>query len=60
MGVGVMGRFGFGSASFDVTVRVVLIDQADTTPLLGMLSLDRHNLNIDVEDGGGVVIQARE
>ena len=29
-------------------------------PLVGMSLLDRHNLNIDVEDGGRVVIQARE
>ena len=39
--------------------RVVLIDEADTTPLVGMLSLDWHNLNIDVEDGGRVVIRAK-
>ena len=54
-----MGPFGFGSAWFDVTVRVVLIGESDPTPLMGMLLLDRHNLNIDVEDGGRVVIQAR-
>ena len=29
-------------------------------PLVGMALLYRHNLNIDVEDGGRVVIQARE
>ena len=29
-------------------------------PLVGMSLLDRHNLNIDVEDGGRVVIRARE
>ncbi len=34
-------------------------DAADTTPLVGMRLLDRHNLNIDVETGGRVVIQAR-
>ena len=60
MGVGVMGTFGFGSAWFDVTVRVLLIDESDTTPLVGMLLLDRHNLNIDIEDGGQVLIQAKE
>lgn len=38
----------------------VLADAADTTPLVGMRMLDRHNLNIDVEDGGRVVIQAKE
>ena len=51
--------------AYDVTVlwegqpRDVLIDEADTTPLVGMLLLDSHNLNIDVEDGGRVVIQAK-
>ena len=28
-------------------------------PLVGMALLDRHNLNIDVEDGGRVLIQAK-
>ena len=37
--------------------RDVLIDEADTTPLVGMLLLDRHNLNIDVENGGRVLIE---
>ncbi len=37
----------------------VLADAADTTPLVGMRMLDRHNLNIEVEHGGRVVIQAR-
>ena len=54
-------------ASFDVhdaTVlwdgepRVVLIDEADTTPLVGMLLLDRYHLNIEVEHGGRVLIEA--
>ena len=51
--------------AYDVTVlwegqpRDVLIDEADTTPLVGMLLLDRHNLNIDVENGGRVLIQAK-
>lgn len=50
--------------AYDVTVlwegqpRDVLIDEADTTPLVGMLLLDRHNLNIDVENGGRVLIEA--
>lgn len=52
---------------FDVYRATVLWDgqpryvdtyEADTTPLIGMLLLDGHNLNIDVEDGGRVVIQA--
>ncbi len=51
--------------AYDATVlwegqqRDVLIDEADTTPLVGMLLLDRHNLNIDVENGGRVLIQAK-
>ena len=51
--------------AYDATVlwegdpRVVLIDEADTTPLVGMLLLDSHNLNIDVEDGGRVLIQVK-
>ena len=32
-------------------------DAADTTPLVGMLLLDGHDLNIQVRDGGRVVIQ---
>ena len=39
---------------------VVLADAADTTPLVSMRMLDRHNLNIDIEDGGRVGIQAKE
>ena len=55
--------------SFDVHDVTVLWDgkprhiKADATgsiPLVGMLLLDRHNLNIDVEDGGRVVVQALE
>ena len=33
-------------------------DAVGPTPLMGMLLLDRHNLSIDVVDGGRVVIQA--
>ena len=33
-------------------------DAADTTPLVGMLLLDGHDLNIQVRDVGRVVIQA--
>ncbi len=49
---------------YDVTVlwagRPVHIeaDAADTTPLVGMRLMDSHNLNIQVEHGGRVVIQA--
>ncbi len=52
--------------SYDVAVlwegqsRYVLADAADTTPLVGMRLLDRHNLSIDVQEGGRVIIQARE
>ena len=45
---------------WDGQPRYVLADAADTTPLVGMRMLDRHHLNIDVEDGGRVVIQAKE
>ena len=51
---------------YDVTVlwdgqpRYVLADPADTTPLVAMRMLDRHNLNIDIEDEGRVIIQAKE
>lgn len=37
-----------------------VVNAADTTPLVGMRMLERHNLNIDVEDGGRVIIQAKE
>ena len=34
-------------------------DATGSTPLVGMLLLDGHSLNIEVESGGRVVIQAR-
>lgn len=40
--------------------RYVEADAADTTPLVGMQLLDRHSLYLEIEDGGRVVIQARE
>lgn len=49
----------------DVTVlwdgqpRPVKADATGSTPLVGMLLLDKHDLNIEVESGGRVVIQAR-
>ena len=49
----------------DVTVlwdgqpRPVKADATGSTPLVGMLLLDRHDLHIEVESGGRVVIQAR-
>ncbi len=45
---------------WDGQARYIEADAADATPLVGMRLLDGHNLNIDVEDGGRVVIQARE
>ena len=50
----------------DVTVlwdgqpRYVDADAVGPTPLIGMLLLDRHNLNIEIADGGRVVIQPME
>ena len=49
----------------DVTVlwdgqpRHIRADATGSTPLVGMLLLDKHNLNIEVESGGRVVIEAR-
>ena len=49
----------------DVTVlwdgepRHIKADATGSTPLVGMLLLDRHNLKIEVEHGGRVVIEAR-
>ena len=45
---------------WDGQPRYIEADAADTPLLVGMRLLDSHNLNIDVEDGGSVVIQARE
>ena len=51
---------------YDVTVLwdgqpvYIEADAADATPLVGMRLLDRHNLHIEVMNGGRVVIQARE
>ena len=49
----------------DVTVlwgghlRRIKADATGSTPLVGMLLLEHHGLNIEVERGGRVVIQAR-
>ena len=43
---------------WDGQPRYIEADAADTTPLVGMRLLDRHNVNIDVEDGGRVFIEA--
>ena len=47
------------TALWDGQAKRVYAHLADATPLLGMRMLDRHNLNIEVENGGRVVIQAR-
>ena len=48
------------TVTWDGQPRHVYVHMSDTTPLIGMRLLDRHNLNIAVEDGGSVVIQAKE
>ena len=45
---------------WDGQPREVVAYVSDTTPLIGMSLLHRHNLNVDVEDGGRVLIQAKE
>ena len=45
---------------WDGLPRQIEVDEADNTPLVGMRLLDGHDLNIQVVDGGSVVIQARE
>ncbi len=51
---------------YDVTVlwdgqpRDIEADATGSTPLVGMLLLDRYDLSIQVRTGGRVVIQARE
>ena len=43
---------------WDGEPRDIEADATGSTPLLGMLLLDGHSLNIEVESGGKVVIQA--
>ena len=45
---------------WDGRQRFVRVNVSDTTPLVGMRLLDRHSLYVEIEDGGRVVIQARE
>ena len=45
---------------WDDNPRPVHAYMSDAAPLLGMRLLDQHNLNIEVTDGGRVVIQARD
>ena len=47
-------------ALWDGQPRRVYAHLSDATPLVGMRLLDRHNLNIDVEDGGRVLIQPKQ
>ncbi len=42
---------------WDGLPRHIEADEANSTPLIGMRMLDRHNLSIDVESGGRVYIQ---
>ena len=48
------------SVFWDTQIRNTRASVADTTPLVGMRLLDRHSLYVEIEDGGRVVIQARE
>ena len=51
----------FGASMlWDGELRQLYAYAADTTPLIGMRLLHSYNVNIDVLDGGRVVIQARE
>ncbi len=44
---------------WDGQPREIVAYVSDTTPLLGMSLLHNHNLNIDIEEGGQVLIQAK-
>ncbi len=44
---------------WDGQPRDIEADATGSTPLVGMLLLDGHSLNIEVESGGAVVIKAR-
>ena len=44
---------------WDGQPREVVAYASDTTPLIGMSLLHKHNLDIDVEEGGRVLIQAK-
>ena len=45
---------------WDSRLRNTRASAADTTPLVGMGLLDRHSLYVEVENGGRVVIEARD
>ena len=44
---------------WDGQPREVVAYVSDTTPLIGMSLLHRYNLNVDVEDGGRILIRAK-
>ncbi len=44
---------------WDGQPRDIEADATGSTPLVGMLLLDEHNLNIDIERGGRVAMQSR-
>jgi len=44
---------------WDGQPRRIKADATGSTPLVGMAMLDRHDLNVEVVDGGRVLIQAR-
>ena len=46
------------TALWDGVAMSVEADEADTTPLVGMLLLDNHILYVEVTGGGRVVVQA--
>ena len=48
------------TALWDGLPRFVDVDEADTTPLLGMALLDGYSLYVEVSAGGPVVIRAVE
>ena len=48
------------TALWDNKLRHIEADAVGSTPLIGMALLASHSLYVEVEDGGRVVIQARE
>ena len=50
----------YATVLWDGQPRDIEADATGSTPLVGMLLLDGHNLNIEVESGGRVVIRGME
>ena len=50
----------YATVLWDGQPRGIEADATGSTPLVGMLMLDNHDLSIQVRDGGRVVIQAGE